>query len=248
MAGQANDSEKLPWLEPYREPAVAAPARKAKKPPKLKAVAPGDRAPPAQRRRRVPRAARRGPGHAGVGQAAGGGGWAGNRNAPATPEPAPTVTIPVAKIDPIPMPEVVEPEVAEEAGPGRAVAPRPAASRARPAPLRAATRSAPPPRPEAAPPMPKVMAIRFSPPPSAGKPGQVVDLGRYLSPNLADSAYRSTVGRYPYLGGLAKVVAPQPVVYGQPRLYALQLGARTPREARQLCDNLKKIGRPCTVR
>jgi hypothetical protein len=92
------------------------------------------------------------------------------------------------------------------------------------------------------------MTVRFSPPPSAGAPGTVVDLGRYLSPTLADRAYRTTVGRYPYLSRLAKVVAPQPVVYGQPRLYALQLGARTSREARQLCDNLKKIGRPCVVR
>lgn len=246
MAGQVNETEKLPWLEPYREPAAAkrrpTPARAATARPAAAVEA------SAPTRRGVPLAAWLFAAVAIVGAAAGGGYWAGHRNAPDAAAPAPTVTIPVARVDPIPMPEVDAPAAAS-AQP--ASAPRTAARRmprdASSAVRRSRAPSAPP-RPDAAPPMPKVMAIRFSPPPSAGRPGTVVDLGRYLSPSLADSAYRATVGRYPYLGGLTKVVAPQPVVYGQPRLYALQLGAKSPTEARQLCTNLKRIGRPCAVR
>ena len=96
--------------------------------------------------------------------------------------------------------------------------------------------------------MPKVMSVNFIRQGSAGPPGTVVDLGRYLSPTLADSAFRVTATRYPYLGKLQRVVVPLPPVYGQPRLYALQVGAKSAREAKQLCENLIKIGRPCDVR
>jgi hypothetical protein len=255
MAGQANDTEKLPWLEPYREPAPTRAAGKSKT--KLKAVETPAAAPavatPPPARKGVPLAAWLVTGIAVVGLAAGGGYWAGHRTAPDAPTAAPTVTIPVAKVDPIPMPEVEEPagQPAPVATGAPAAAPRvrrAAPSRRVAAPHRVVRTATPPARPEAAPPLPKIMSVRFSPPPSAGVPGTVVDLGRYLSPKLADAAYRRTLGRYPYLARLPKVVAPQPVVYGEPRLYALNLGAKNGREARQLCDNLKKIGRPCVVR
>ena len=247
MAGQANDSEKLPWLEPYREP--AGPARRPS--PSLQSI---ERAPAAAAPRAgVPVAGWLVAGIVVVSLAAGGGYWAGHRTAPDGTKPARTVTIPVARVDPIPMPEVEDVAPAAESVPTAPEAKRtrsrtPRSSHQSSAARRTVRAEAPPARPEAAPPIPKVMAVRFSPPPSAGAPGTVVDLGRYLSPKLADSAYRTTVTRYPYLSRLTKVVAPQPVLYGQPRLYALHLGAKNAREARLLCDNLKKIGRPCVVR
>ena len=236
--GRLIDTEKLPWLEPYREPAPA-PAPRSFKPSRPRGK-PG-----------APLAAWLGAGIAVVAIAGATGYWAGRGSGPAERGAAPVVTIPVAKVDPIPMPEAVVPEPAEQAdAPAptvRATAPRSTVRQSQAA-TRPRASAARPPAPPATPPMPKVMAIRFSAPPSAGRAGTVVDLGRYLSPALADSAYRVTVARYPYLARLTKVVAPQRPVAGQPQLYALNLGAGSARDARILCRNLVAIGRPCVVR
>jgi hypothetical protein len=186
---------------------------------------------------------------------AGVGFWIGRRTAP-TPPPVPrgpTVTIPVATVEPIPMPQVLVP-AKPEADPtptaGQSDPPAPAAKQVTRGAPHQATR--PPPvkstravRPVRAAPRPRIVAA--TPPPSAGGAGQVIDLGRYLSPRRADAAWRATIARYPYLAGLPKVVAPTAKVPGRPRLYRLQIGARSPNEARILCRNLITIGRPCTV-
>ncbi|QNN64436.1 hypothetical protein H9L12_08880 [Sphingomonas rhizophila] len=146
--------------------------------------------------------------------------------------PAATVAAPVAKA---PAPVV------------KKAAPKKAVSRSR---TPKATRQPPVSAPVATPPPAPVQrprfVMRYSPAPAAGRPGQVIEIGRYTNPRIADAMYRRAVWRYPYLGRLSKVVTPTATAGRRP-VYALRLGTGSRSHARTLCRNLVSIGYPCAV-
>ena len=80
-----------------------------------------------------------------------------------------------------------------------------------------------------------------------GKSGEVVLLGTFASPGLADSARARLVTRYPYLGTLPKVIAPLASGTGRRTVYQLKMGTGSRRNARTLCRYMLSIGRGCAV-
>ncbi len=239
-----SDGDRLPWLEPYREPRTvrdsrpASPARSVRVPLWLLAVL-------------------------GAGALAVSGYWVGRQGSapgssvtaplppatqPALSAPASTLAYPPVDVlaDPPPPPPVSQ-LVPRHAAASHAVNRRPAVSlkaahRARPIVRHRHTAKAkpkPPPRPR--------FVLRMAPPPIAGKPGQVIELGRFISPRAADAKWSNAVWRYPYLGRLTKVVAPTAQGPGLRPVYALRLGAGSRSHARILCRNLISIGYRCSV-
>ncbi|QDP19147.1 SPOR domain-containing protein [Sphingomonas xanthus] len=75
--------------------------------------------------------------------------------------------------------------------------------------------------------------------------GRTVQLGVYVSSRQAEAAWRSAISDYTYLVTMPKSI--EAIRYGQKRFYRLQLGTPSRQHARQLCSNLKSIGRACTV-
>ena len=238
--GPANDEERLPWLEPYRE-TMAVKARVARRSHGgLVAVA------------------------AALAMlfAAGGGYWIGQRD----PEPAvpsaeialtpQVLTVPSYVPLPPPIVEATPPVKAEPAPVAKKVAvskpKKPVRSAVRQRKIRNAgiesdrikavraaqeRRSAP--RPVAVRSWPKM--------PSPGPAGQVIQLGAFKNPARANAAYRMRLARYPLLGSMPRVVVP---VVTKPRgqiLYVLRLGTTSRQQSAIVCRNLKASGDHCLV-
>lgn len=75
--------------------------------------------------------------------------------------------------------------------------------------------------------------------------GKTVQLGVYLTAGQAEAAWQKAVRDYTFLVTMPKNI--QPITIRSKRFYRLQLGTPSKRHARQLCGNLKTIGRACTV-
>ena len=75
--------------------------------------------------------------------------------------------------------------------------------------------------------------------------GKTVQLGVYLTRAQAETAWTSAIREYTYLVTMPKSI--EAISIRSKRFYRLQLGTPSKRHARQLCSNLKSIGRACTV-
>jgi len=75
--------------------------------------------------------------------------------------------------------------------------------------------------------------------------GKTVQLGVYTSARQAELAWQSAVRDYTYLVTMPKSI--DPISIRSKRFFRLQLGTPSKFHARQLCSNLKTIGRACTV-
>jgi hypothetical protein len=75
--------------------------------------------------------------------------------------------------------------------------------------------------------------------------GKTVQLGVFKSARQAEIAWRSAIRDYTYLVTMPKSI--EPIRIRSKRYYRLQLGTPSRTHARQLCGNLKQIGRACTV-
>ena len=75
--------------------------------------------------------------------------------------------------------------------------------------------------------------------------GKTVQLGVYTTPRQAELAWQSAVRDYTYLVTMPKSI--EAISIRSKRFYRLQLGTPSKSHARQLCSNLKTIGRACTV-
>jgi len=75
--------------------------------------------------------------------------------------------------------------------------------------------------------------------------GKTVQLGVYRSAGQAEAAWRSAIRDYTYLVTMPKSI--EAISIRSKRFYRLQLGTPSRKHAKQLCTNLKSIGRACTV-
>ena len=75
--------------------------------------------------------------------------------------------------------------------------------------------------------------------------GKTVQLGVYTTPRQAEAAWRSAIRDYTYLVTMPKSI--EAISIRSRRFYRLQLGTPSKQHAKQLCSNLKSIGRACTV-
>ncbi|WP_118856327.1 SPOR domain-containing protein [Sphingomonas mesophila] len=248
-ASQEASGERLPWLEPYREPSAKLAAARAA-PPREKT-----------RGRWWPVA-----GLLALIAVGGGGYWLGQREdgpAPRTAEvvrPAPVVAPvkPVAEeAAPVPAPVVAEPTPTAEpqaveakpvaAAPKPKVAPKP--------PRKPKVRSADTRRSSyervvakqraATPPKPRAPVQAWPKMPSPGPAGQVIQLGAFSNRSRAEAAYRQRVARYPLLSRMPTVIVPI-----RPRgqlLYVLRLGTQSRQQSHIVCRNLRRSGDHCLV-
>jgi hypothetical protein len=250
--GQASDEERLPWLEPYRDPATT----KAKP----RAVAP----PPVEGKRR-------GAGllvgsMAALAAALSAGYWIGQREAASPPPPAPTVVVADKPAIAPPAPTIATP-VASLAAPETAPVQIQQAPKPRPVVRKAASKSHSPYRQRKirsagiesdhlkavraaqerkTPPKP-VVHRNWPKMPSPGPAGQVIQLGAFTTPYRAHAAYRQRLARYPLLGSMPRVVVP---VITRPRgqiLYVLRLGTTSRQQSATVCRNLRASGDHCLV-
>lgn len=75
--------------------------------------------------------------------------------------------------------------------------------------------------------------------------GKTVQLGVFKTARAAEIAWRSAIRDYTFLVTMPKSI--EPVRIRSKLYYRLQLGTPSRKHAKQLCGNLKQIGRPCTV-
>jgi hypothetical protein len=75
--------------------------------------------------------------------------------------------------------------------------------------------------------------------------GKTVQLGVFRTQQQAEFAWRSAIRDYTYLVTMPKSI--EAISIRSKRFYRLQLGTPSRSHARQLCSNLKSIGRACTV-
>lgn len=75
--------------------------------------------------------------------------------------------------------------------------------------------------------------------------GKTVQMGVYVTAGQAEAAWQKAVRDYTYLVTMPKNI--RAITIRSKRFYTLQLGTPSRRHARQLCTNLKTIGRSCTV-
>ena len=75
--------------------------------------------------------------------------------------------------------------------------------------------------------------------------GKTVQLGVYLTAGQAEAAWQRAVRDYTFLVTMPKNI--QPISIRSKRFYRLQLGTPSKKHAKQLCTNLKSIGRTCSV-
>lgn len=239
---QDGDSERLPWLEPYREPAKPA----SRRPPPQ----------PATSRSRAPLVAIGAV--AALTAAVGGGYWLGQRGELAPPSAAPAETriadaAPVAPPAIQPMPSEPQANESPEAVEPAAPIAKPAVSKPKPKarrPVRRAKRiKAEPERSQYASVLAKQRdAARTWPKmPSPGPAGQVIQLGAFSTRARAVAAYRNRVERYPVLTTMPQVVVP---IITQPKgqvLYVLRLGTRSREQSNVVCRNLRTSGDHCLV-
>ena len=83
--------------------------------------------------------------------------------------------------------------------------------------------------------------------PSPGPGGQVIQLGAFSTRTRAQNAYRERLARYPVLSGMPQVIVP---VITQPRgeiLYVLRLGTQSREQSDVVCRNLRTSGDHCLV-
>ena len=247
--GPADDEERLPWLEPYRDAKAVKAAPVASKSSRggLLAVV----------------------GAVAVLVAAGGGYIIGQRKpTPVMPtaEIAIKPVVATARVAPPAAPPVAA--VVEQAAPPPAPATyRPVVRAAQTAPHRAphfayrqrkirsagieaaqirAVRAAQERRTIAAP-TPRVAYRPWPKMPSPGPAGQVIQLGAFTSPTHANAALRLRLARYPALGRMPRVVVP---VITRPRgqiLYVLRLGTTSRQQSSIVCRNLRASGDHCLV-
>jgi hypothetical protein len=104
---------------------------------------------------------------------------------------------------------------------------------------------------------PEAMAIAALPAPAADPPrpavnpsaqvvrGKTVQMGVYKTARQAEIAWRSAIRDYTFLVTMPKSI--QPIRIRSKIYYRLQLGTPSRTHARQLCGNLKQVGRSCTV-
>lgn len=231
----AANEDRLPWLEPYREPKSG-----------------GGQLP------------RRGYGRPiGIGlvlallmAAAGIGYWLGLRSIPragesdivAVPpprqEPAPVAQAPaeprLADAEPLPAPAAEAPGV-KRAAANRA-AKRPARKRIRTAGIESARLRAV--RAAQERPAPRRAWPRM---PSPGPAGQVIQLGAYSNASRAHVAYRARIERYPVLARMPRVIVPVITKPGNRVLYVLRLGTSSRQQSKIVCRNLRASGDHCLV-
>ena len=103
----------------------------------------------------------------------------------------------------------------------------------------------------------EAMAIAAMPTPPADPPrpavnpsarvvrGKTVQMGVYKTARQAEIAWRSAIRDYTYLVTMPKSI--QPIRIRSKIYYRLQLGTPSRQHAKQLCGNLKQVGRSCTV-
>ena len=249
----SGDAERLPWLEPYREPAARLAAARPIRP------------------RPAPKPRSNAPlwtvaAIALIVAAGGGGYWLGQRDggeAPSavaeikpveSPSLAPPVTPPIAA------PPVVEslaenevaaaPDIAPEPAPvARDEAPKPVVKRRKPPARKAKVRRADTRRTQYERVVAKQgQAARSWPKmPSPGPAGQVIQLGAFSTRARAQVAYGERLARYPVLSGMPQVIVP---IITQPRgevLYVLRLGTRSRDQSNVVCGNLRRSGDHCLV-
>lgn len=75
--------------------------------------------------------------------------------------------------------------------------------------------------------------------------GKTVQLGVYLTAQQAETAWQKAIRDYTFLVTMPKDI--EPITIRSRRFYRLQLGTPSRKHAKQLCSNLKSIGRACTV-
>ena len=75
--------------------------------------------------------------------------------------------------------------------------------------------------------------------------GKTVQLGVFLNRKQAEAAWQSAIRDYTYLVTMPKSI--EAISIRSKRYYRLQLGTPSKRHAKQLCTNLQSIGRSCTV-
>jgi hypothetical protein len=75
--------------------------------------------------------------------------------------------------------------------------------------------------------------------------GKTVQLGVYLTKTQAEAAWKSAVRDYTFLVTMPKSI--EAISIRSKSYYRLQLGTPSKKHAKQLCTNLKSIGRSCTV-
>jgi hypothetical protein len=241
-AGVARDPGRLPWLEPYRAPPRAASNRRA-----------------------------------GVAAAIGVAGLAAvltllmrdaaifSPTEPAAPQASVVLPAPADMGPPIVLPPLVaaEPVAAPSARPSAPVhrATARIQRRIKTAPTRAAYRTVVREQagePAEMDPMTSQAAVAIAalplpadPPLPAVNPtarvvrGKTVQLGVFRTAQQAEFAWRSAIRDYTYLVTMQKSI--EPISIRSKRFYRLQLGTPSKQHAKQLCSNLKSIGRACTV-
>lgn len=250
----ASDADRLPWLEPYREP----PTRRTRpvKPAKAK---------PAQR-----------PGRGGylamatvvlVAGAVAGGYWLGQREGGSPPAASPQVeraastTIPPSAPSPAATPpqspaQTPAPVAVAQASPdGSATVPmaksRPVAKPNKSV-RRAKIRNAGVERAN----IDKVRRQQGEPvaarpawpkQPSPGPAGRVIQLGAFSNPDRAYITYRQRIARYPALGRMPRVIVPVARGNNGRLLYVLRLGTGSRQQSRTVCRNLRRSGDHCLV-
>ncbi len=241
----ANDADRLPWLEPYRDTTtarVASPVPKA--------------------------SSQRGKG--GIAMAAvaallvavGGGYWLGQiRAVPESRKPvsvdAPKPETPkIANVPQVSVPTTVEPKAEEAVQKPVDATPIAKSKVKKAAPARVHRGSSrreklkrrPLESDQLATVLGKQGEVRKWPKmPSPGPAGQVIQLGAFSSPNRAERAYQARAGRYPLLSTMPKVIVP---VVTKPRgqiLYVLRLGTQSREQSTIVCRNLRNSGDRCLV-
>ncbi len=240
----AGDSDRLPWLEPYREP----PAKGG----------------------RLPRRGYGKPlvlgGAIGLAIAAAAGGyWLGQGGAP-EPVASDTVVIPPARPEPVPIAEAPKPEAAE---PKPVEVETPAAStksERRSAQRGSGARPSAPSkrwlaekrRIRAQVEWSRLRAVRAAQErraaarawpkmPSPGPAGQVIQLGAFTTAARARAAYARRTARYPLLSRMPVVVVPVISKPSRRVLYVLRLGTSSRQQSKTVCRNLVASGDHCLV-
>ena len=242
--GPANDEERLPWLEPYRDSKAAKP--------QVASARPKSRGGPLAAVAAVA-----------VLVAAGGGYIIGQRK----PAPVvPTAEIAVNMVAPGPQvdapaqaaavaaaePATIKPDHRPIVHVAQAAPRHPARHVVRQRKIRSAgiestqiraVRAAQEHRPTA----PTVAYRPWPKMPSPGPAGQVIQLGAFKNPAGANAALRQRLARYPALGRMPRVVVP---VITRPRgqiLYVLRLGTTSRQQSAIVCKNLRASGDHCLV-
>lgn len=83
--------------------------------------------------------------------------------------------------------------------------------------------------------------------PSPGPAGQVIQLGAFSHPDRAYAAYRQRIARYPSLARMPRVIVPIVPRSSSSMLYVLRLGTTSRQQSNKVCRNLVRGGNHCVV-